>query len=350
MAPRGFTAAALGVLAARDARVLFRDPDWLAVQFEMLRAFFAPYSDAPATVTRMTRGLQASLPAVMPRAKQTLDKRFAAGQQIDLSSVHRAMLAGPDNVLGWTREGLKQHMRTLVAAGLFQAMRRRGATCMQRPKLLAEPPVAVVCRAQGGSAGGGRQHGRRAHSVLRQVGSLEAAFRACCCGSCQGVLLQRRPAARSVSGNALACVVEGWCFTCFRRKCDAHLNQDRPQTCIVYASSVKALCPCSKHLPFLHCFHSGRRDSWPFKHGASGIKGAKPSFKDHLATVEGQAELRAFVQRVDARVQQDWNKLPPHLRGGALCKSQTHVSCHPSGDELDMHLPLSVSVQTTHGA
>ena len=63
MAPRGFTAAALGVLAARDARVLFRDPDWLAVQFEMLRAFFAPYSDAPATVTRMTRGLQASLPA-----------------------------------------------------------------------------------------------------------------------------------------------------------------------------------------------------------------------------------------------------------------------------------------------
>ena len=119
MAPRGFTAAALGVLAARDARVLFRDPDWLAVQFEMLRAFFAPYSDAPATVTKMTRGLQASLPAVMPCAKQTLDKRSAASQQMDLSSVHRAMLAGPNNVLGWTREGLKQHMRTLVAAGLF---------------------------------------------------------------------------------------------------------------------------------------------------------------------------------------------------------------------------------------
>ena len=61
MAPRGFTAAALGVLAARDARVLFRDPDWLAVQFEMLRAFFAPYSDAPATVTRMTSRLAGQL-------------------------------------------------------------------------------------------------------------------------------------------------------------------------------------------------------------------------------------------------------------------------------------------------
>ena len=166
MAPRGFTAAALGVLAARDARVLFRDPDWLAVQFEMLRAFFAPYSDAPATVTRMTHGLQASLPAVMPCAKQTLNTSFAAGQQMDLSSVHRAMLAGPHDVLGWTREGLKQHMRTLVAAGLFHSDAEARRECMLRPKLLTEPPAAVVRRAQGCGAGGRRQHGRRARSML----------------------------------------------------------------------------------------------------------------------------------------------------------------------------------------
>ena len=70
----------LGCLPLAMLTLLFRDPDWLAVQFEMLRAFFAPYSDAPATVTKMTRGLQASLPAVMPCAEQTLDKRFAAGQ------------------------------------------------------------------------------------------------------------------------------------------------------------------------------------------------------------------------------------------------------------------------------
>ena len=70
MAPHGFTSAAVGVLASRRAQVVLSDPDWLAVQFEMLRAFFAPYGDAPATVARMTKGLQASLPAVVPDAKQ----------------------------------------------------------------------------------------------------------------------------------------------------------------------------------------------------------------------------------------------------------------------------------------
>ena len=63
------------------------------------------------------------------------------------------------------------------------------------------------------------------------------------------------------------------------------------------------------------------------KYGTNGVEGAKSSFKDHMATVQGQAELRAFVKRVDARVQQDWNKLPAHLRGGALCISHKCVCC-----------------------
>ena len=166
MAPRGFTAAALGVLAARDARVLFRDPDWLAVQFEMLRAFFAPYSDAPATVTRMTRGLQASLPAVLPCAKQTLNRSFAAGQQMDLSRVHRAMLAGPRDVLGWTREGLKQHMRTLVAAGLFYSDAEARRECMLRPKLLLSRQL--------------RWYVERKAAVLEAGGSMDDVLAACC--------------------------------------------------------------------------------------------------------------------------------------------------------------------------
>ena len=168
MALRGFTAAALGVLAARDARVLLRDPDWLAVQFEMLRAFFAPDSDAPATVTKMTRGLRASLPAVMPCAKQTLDKRFAAGQQMDLSSVHRAMLAGPDVVLEWTREGLKQHMRTLVAAGLFHSDAEARRECMQRPQLLSSHKL--------------RWYVVRKAAMLEAGGSTDDALAACCYG------------------------------------------------------------------------------------------------------------------------------------------------------------------------
>ena len=168
MAPRGFTAAALGVLAARDVLVLLRDPDWLAVQFEMLRAFFAPYSDAPATVTTMTRGLRASLPAVMPSAKQTLDKRFAAGQQMDLSSVHRAMLAGPHHVLEWTREGLKQHMRTLVAAGLFHSDAEARRECMQRPQLLRSHKL--------------RWYVVRKAAVLVAGGSMDDVLAACCYG------------------------------------------------------------------------------------------------------------------------------------------------------------------------
>ena len=166
MAPRGFTAAALGVLAARDARVLFRDPDWLAVHFEMLRAFFAPYSDAPAAVRMMTRGLQASLPAVMPCAKQALDKRSAPRQQIDLSCVHRAMLAAPDDVLRWTREGLKQHMRTLVAAGLFHSDAEARRECMLRPKLLESHLL--------------RWYVERKAAVLEAGGSMDDVLAACC--------------------------------------------------------------------------------------------------------------------------------------------------------------------------
>ena len=188
MAPRGFTAAALGVLAARDVCVLFRDPDWLAVQFEMLRAFFAPYSDAPATVRMMTRGLQASLPAVMPRAEQTFDRRCAAGQPVDLSSVHRAMLAGPSLVLEWTREGLKQHMCTLVAAGLFHSDAEARRECMSRPRLLESHLL--------------RWYVERKAAVLEAGGSMDDVLAACCLsGSLQNCI----PVLAPLAGVRVCC-------------------------------------------------------------------------------------------------------------------------------------------------
>ena len=93
---------------------------------------------------------------------------------------------------------------------------------------------------------------------------------------------------------------------------------------------------CSKDFSIVNCFHSQCRDpAWRCKYGASGVEGAVPSFKDFMATAEGQAELRTFVQRVDARVQQDWNKLPQHLRGGVLCNlHEVCLSC--LWYELDM--------------
>ena len=76
------------------------------------------------------------------------------------------------------------------------------------------------------------------------------------------------------------------------------------------------------------------------RYEASGVKGAEPSFKEHMATAEGQAELRAFVQRVDARVQLDWDRLASRLRGGALCNPHKCV-CRPYGDQLVIDPPVS---------
>ena len=99
MAPHGFTAAALGVLAARDVRVLLREPDWLAVQFEMLRAFFAPYGDALTAVPRGSKITRACLPAVVPGAKHGADPGSGAARHAALSCAHRVMLSGPADVL-----------------------------------------------------------------------------------------------------------------------------------------------------------------------------------------------------------------------------------------------------------
>ena len=316
MAPHGFTATAVGVLTARDARLLLRDPDWLSVQFEMLRAFFVPYGDAPATVARMTKGLQASLPAVVPDANQPQIKSSGPRHHADLSCVHRAMLAGPTDVLLWTREGLKQHMRTLGGGGPVRQRRRGAARVHVAAEAAGEPQVALVRRAQGGGAGGGRQLGRRARSMLLTC-SLQAA--------CPCLLLWKR--------LRCALVLPSACVTRFV-KFGSALVPPTPAFCARTqwvpdvrpdSRSTRPLCAfCSKGFSMLHCFDSRLRESMVAKYGASGVEGAKPSFKDHTATAEGQAELRAFVQRVDARVQQDWNKLasaPDRRCAGASCIS-----------------------------
>ena len=96
--------------------------------------------------------------------------------------------------------------------------------------------------------------------------------------------------------------------------------------------------------PLLCCFYTKSRDKLAVEYGASGVKNDEPSFKDHMATAEGQAELRAFVQRIDARVQQDWDRLPAHLKGGALSNSHGRV-CHHSGDALNMALARSTQTK-----
>ena len=85
---------------------------------------------------------------------------------MDLSSVHRAMLAGPDDVLEWTREGLKQHMRTLVAAGLFHSDAEARRECMLQPRLLKSRTL--------------RWYLERKAAVLEAGGSMDDVLAACC--------------------------------------------------------------------------------------------------------------------------------------------------------------------------
>ena len=76
------------------------------------------------------------------------------------------MLAGPHHVLDWTREGLKQHMRTLVAAGLFHSDAEARRECMLRPRLLASHTL--------------RWYVERKAAVLEAGGSMDDVLAACC--------------------------------------------------------------------------------------------------------------------------------------------------------------------------
>ena len=211
MAPHGFTATAVGVLTARDARLLLRDPDWLSVQFEMLRAFFAPTGDAPAKVARMTKGLQASLPAVVPDANQPQIKSPGPQPHVDLSCVHRAMLAGPSDVLVWTREGLKQHMRTLVAAGLFASDDEARRECMQRPQLLTSHKL--------------RWYVERKAAVLEAGGRMDDVLAACCLPwslnpALPGLLLWQRSGC-----DALICCLNACNLGACTAQCSSHAHK-----------------------------------------------------------------------------------------------------------------------------
>ena len=138
MAPFGFNAHALGVLAAREPYAVLGSTNALAAQFAMLREVFQPWGDELAQDLGKTAITQECLPAVARDAPPpTPSTLAAASKRGQCSLVHKAMLAGPVQVLKWTREGLKTNMRTLVGAGLFdtEAEALRGA--LLRNKLLA---------------------------------------------------------------------------------------------------------------------------------------------------------------------------------------------------------------------
>ena len=167
MAPLGFNARALGVLAARQPYAVLGSTDALAAQFTMLREVFQPWSDELAQDLSRTDIARECLPAVAHDAPPPTPTALAAASERGRCSlVHKAMLSGPSEVLRWTREGLKAHMRTLVAAGFFatEADARRG--CLLQLLLLMSHKLEWYLA-------------RRA-AVLEVGGSEEDVLAACC--------------------------------------------------------------------------------------------------------------------------------------------------------------------------
>lgn len=135
MAPHGFNAHALGVLAVRNLRAILGSPEALAAQFVMLRGFFHPTSDELAAVLVESAITQACLPAAPPDLLARLPPRLPTDPS-PLTRLHKAVLTGAVNVLVWSRDGLERHMQKLAAAGLCADAAVARRDCMRSPGLL----------------------------------------------------------------------------------------------------------------------------------------------------------------------------------------------------------------------
>ena len=178
MAPLGFNEHALGVLAARAPYAILGSTDALAAQFAMLRKVFQPWSDELVQDLSRTDITRECLPAVArdapPPARTTL---AAASERGHCSLVHKAMLAGPAEVLCWTREGLEAHMRTLVAVGLFTTGADVRHECTLQLSLLRSRKLEWYLA--------------RKAAVRELGGSAEDVLAACCQTTSLQVLLRR---------------------------------------------------------------------------------------------------------------------------------------------------------------
>ena len=158
MGALGFNANALGVLASRNPKRIVAPPKLLAARYTKLRGVFGPAADDLARGTLSHTGITpACLPAV---AHDTLDAAEQAKAGSAISCLHKAILSGPVTVIEWSPEGLEAHLRTLVAAGLFDSEDEARRGCMRRwNKLLASRTLKWYLQrreavlAAGGSAG-----------------------------------------------------------------------------------------------------------------------------------------------------------------------------------------------------
>ena len=60
------------------------------------------------------------------------------------------------------------------------------------------------------------------------------------------------------------------------------------------------------------------------KYGCGGTEAASSSYDEFIFTKNGQAELNAFTQRIDDRIQLEWRKLPADIRQGTKLSSRSY--------------------------
>ena len=195
MAPLGFNAHALGLLAVRDVSLLTGTTAALAAQYAMLRGFFQPWSDELVTDLHGRSGIT---PACLPAAPHDLLATLpsAALEAAPITRLHAAMLSGQAReLLHITHRGLQQHVSTLVRAGVFDDDGEARRACMHhREHLLSRSLKCLV---------------ERKAAVLEAGGTIEDARLACRCnGSLQaawpGLLLFEQTKCAQLAASLLA--------------------------------------------------------------------------------------------------------------------------------------------------
>ena len=169
MAPLGFNAHALGVLAARHLSLFLGTPQALAAQYTMLRSVFHPWSDELADSVGKSIITPACLPAVVPDSEAACAMRQYGPTpgKAPISQLHKAVLAGPVSLLVCMRDGLQRRTRMLVAAGLYATEADAARACMQRTPLLLSRKLEWYLE--------------RKVAVMEGGGTLDDVRTACCC-------------------------------------------------------------------------------------------------------------------------------------------------------------------------
>ena len=142
MAPLGFNAHALGVLASRSLHLFLGSPQDLAARYVMLRKAFAPWGDQLADSINRTAITSSCLPAVATSIADgnalsiKTTQRSAFSGSAPISCLHKAILAGSVSLMCFSPHGLDDQLRRLVAAGLCATVDDARRQCMSSPNLI----------------------------------------------------------------------------------------------------------------------------------------------------------------------------------------------------------------------